>query len=94
MPIPGELAWFHIDFDSNSMPTCTDWYITEFQKCYSIIFFLNIYCTLAVDSGGANLPRQDNVFPDRDHFGRIFFNQANLSSMGIPQVHINDLILR
>ena len=39
-----------------------------------------------VDSGGANLPRQADVFPDRDHFGRIFYNQANLSSMGIPQV--------
>jgi len=41
-----------------------------------------------VDSGGANLPRQAEVFPDRDHFGRIFYNQANLSSQGIPQVGI------
>lgn len=41
-----------------------------------------------VDSGGANLPRQADVFPDRDHFGRIFFNQANMSSMGIPQIAI------
>ena len=39
-----------------------------------------------VDSGGANLPRQEDVFPDKNHFGRIFFNQANLSSQGIPQV--------
>ena len=41
---------------------------------------------VVVDSGGANLPRQSEVFPDRDHFGRIFYNQANMSSMGIPQV--------
>jgi 3-methylcrotonyl-CoA carboxylase beta subunit len=45
-------------------------------------------CVYLVDSGGANLPRQDDVFPDRDHFGRIFFNQANMSSMGIPQIAI------
>ncbi len=43
-------------------------------------------CIYLVDSGGANLPRQDEVFPDRDHFGRIFFNQANLSAAGIPQI--------
>ncbi|MFP5405452.1 MAG: carboxyl transferase domain-containing protein, partial [Gammaproteobacteria bacterium] len=39
-----------------------------------------------VDSGGANLPHQAEVFPDRDHFGRIFFNQANMSALGIPQI--------
>src|SRR5215210_2002320 len=43
-------------------------------------------CVYLVDSGGAFLPLQDEVFPDRDHFGRIFFNQANLSAAGIPQV--------
>ncbi len=43
-------------------------------------------CLYLVDSGGAFLPMQDEVFPDRDHFGRIFFNQANLSAQGIPQV--------
>jgi 3-methylcrotonyl-CoA carboxylase beta subunit len=43
-------------------------------------------CLYLVDSGGAFLPMQDEVFPDRDHFGRIFFNQANLSAAGIPQV--------
>jgi 3-methylcrotonyl-CoA carboxylase beta subunit len=43
-------------------------------------------CVYLVDSGGANLPNQDEVFPDRDHFGRIFFNQANLSAQGIPQI--------
>jgi 3-methylcrotonyl-CoA carboxylase beta subunit len=45
-------------------------------------------CIYLVDSGGANLPNQDEVFPDRDHFGRIFYNQANLSAKGIPQVAV------
>ncbi|XP_048249547.1 methylcrotonoyl-CoA carboxylase beta chain, mitochondrial-like [Haliotis rufescens] len=48
----------------------------------------NLPCIYLVDSGGANLPRQDEVFPDRDHFGRIFFNQANMSAQGIPQVAV------
>src|SRR6478736_4527891 len=43
-------------------------------------------CIYLVDSGGAFLPKQDEVFPDRDHFGRIFFNQANMSAKGIPQL--------
>jgi len=43
-------------------------------------------CIYLVDSGGANLPHQADVFPDRDHFGRIFFNQANMSAKGIPQI--------
>jgi 3-methylcrotonyl-CoA carboxylase beta subunit len=46
----------------------------------------NLPCIYLVDSGGANLPQQDDVFPDRDHFGRIFYNQATLSSEGIPQI--------
>jgi 3-methylcrotonyl-CoA carboxylase beta subunit len=43
-------------------------------------------CVYLVDSGGANLPNQDEVFPDRDHFGRIFYNQARMSAAGIPQI--------
>jgi 3-methylcrotonyl-CoA carboxylase beta subunit len=43
-------------------------------------------CLYLVDSGGANLPNQDEVFPDRDHFGRIFYNQARMSAAGIPQI--------
>ncbi|RWF72287.1 MAG: methylcrotonoyl-CoA carboxylase [Mesorhizobium sp.] len=43
-------------------------------------------CVYLVDSGGANLPNQDEVFPDREHFGRIFYNQANMSAAGIPQI--------
>ena len=45
-------------------------------------------CIYLVDSGGANLPNQDEVFPDREHFGRIFFNQANMSAQNIPQIAV------
>ena len=48
----------------------------------------NLPCIYLVDSGGANLPRQAEVFPDRDHFGRIFFNQANMSAKNIPQIAV------
>jgi len=48
----------------------------------------NLPCIYLVDSGGANLPNQADVFPDRDHFGRFFYNQANLSAMGIPQIAV------
>lgn len=51
------------------------------EKCH-------IPCVYLVDSGGANLPRQDEVFPDRDHFGRIFYNQARMSAKGIPQIAV------
>lgn len=50
------------------------------KACYSCIYL--------VDSGGANLPHQADVFPDRDHFGRIFFNQARMSAAGIPQISV------
>ena len=45
-------------------------------------------CVYLVDSAGAFLPEQDNVFPDRDHFGRIFYNQARMSGEGIPQIAV------
>ncbi len=45
-------------------------------------------CLYLVDSGGAHLPSQDEVFPDRDHFGRIFYNQATMSALGIPQIAV------
>ena len=48
----------------------------------------NLPCIYLVDSGGANLPNQDDVFPDRDHFGRIFYNQANMSAEGIAQIAV------
>jgi 3-methylcrotonyl-CoA carboxylase beta subunit len=48
----------------------------------------NLPCIYLVDSGGAHLPSQDEVFPDREHFGRIFYNQANMSARGIPQIAV------
>ena len=48
----------------------------------------NLACIYLVDSGGANLPSQDEVFPDRNHFGRIFYNQARMSAKGIPQIAV------
>jgi 3-methylcrotonyl-CoA carboxylase beta subunit len=48
----------------------------------------NLPCIYLVESGGANLPNQDEVFPDRDHFGRIFYNQAQMSALGIPQISV------
>src|SRR5678815_5931263 len=48
----------------------------------------NLPCVYMVDSGGAFLPMQDEIFPDERHFGRIFYNQAQMSSMGIPQIAI------
>ena len=48
----------------------------------------NLPCIYLVDSGGANLPNQDDVFPDKEHFGRIFFNQANMSAQSIPQIAV------
>ena len=48
----------------------------------------NLPCVYLVDSGGANLPNQDEVFPDKDDFGRIFFNQAQMSAKGIPQIAV------
>ena len=48
----------------------------------------NLPCVYLVDSGGAFLPLQDEVFPDKEHFGRIFYNQARLSAENIPQIAV------
>jgi 3-methylcrotonyl-CoA carboxylase beta subunit len=48
----------------------------------------NLPCVYLVESGGGNLPRQDEVFPDKNHFGRFFYNQANMSAEGIPQIAV------
>ena len=48
----------------------------------------NLPCIYLVDSGGAFLPMQDEVFPDKEHFGRIFYNQAQMSALGIPQIAV------
>ncbi|MCA1326467.1 carboxyl transferase domain-containing protein [Herbaspirillum sp. alder98] len=57
-------------------------------RAQEIAEFNHLPCIYLVDSGGANLPSQDEVFPDRDHFGRIFFNQANMSAKGIAQIAV------
>ena len=62
--------------------------IKKHVRAQEIALANNLPCVYLVDSGGVFLPLQDGVFPDRDHFGRIFFNQARLSSLNIPQISI------
>jgi len=62
--------------------------VKKHLRAQEIAWQNNLPCIYLVDSGGANLPSQDEVFPDRDHFGRIFYNQANMSAAGIPQVAV------
>ena len=60
--------------------------VKKHLRAQTIAMQNNLPCVYLVDSGGAYLPMQDEVFPDREHFGRIFFNQANMSAAGIPQI--------
>ena len=60
--------------------------VKKHLRAQEVALHNHLPCIYLVDSGGAFLPRQDEVFPDREHFGRIFFNQANLSARGIPQI--------
>jgi 3-methylcrotonyl-CoA carboxylase beta subunit len=60
--------------------------IKKHLRAQEIAMENNLPCVYIVDSGGAFLPEQDTVFPDRDHFGRFFYNQARMSAMGIPQI--------
>jgi len=62
--------------------------VKKHLRAQTIALENNLPCIYLVDSGGANLPRQDEVFPDKEHFGRIFFNQANMSALNIPQVAV------
>ena len=62
--------------------------VKKHLRAQSIAWQNNLPCIYLVDSGGANLPNQDEVFPDRDHFGRIFYNQANMSAQNIPQIAV------
>ncbi|CAL8141930.1 unnamed protein product [Orchesella dallaii] len=62
--------------------------VKKHLRCQEIAMENRLPCIYLVDSGGANLPRQAEVFPDRDHFGRIFFHQAKMSSMKIPQIAV------
>jgi 3-methylcrotonyl-CoA carboxylase beta subunit len=60
--------------------------VKKHLRAQEIALHNHLPCVYLVDSGGAFLPMQDEVFPDREHFGRIFYNQANMSKLGIPQV--------
>ena len=60
--------------------------VKKHLRAQEIAEMCRLPCVYLVDSGGANLPNQDEVFPDRDHFGRIFYNQAQMSSKGIIQI--------
>ena len=60
--------------------------VKKHLRAQEVAFENRLPCIYLVDSGGANLPRQTEVFPDREHFGRIFYNQANLSAVGIAQI--------
>jgi acetyl-CoA carboxylase carboxyltransferase component len=68
--------------------TYMKWAIKKHLRAQEIAMENHLPCVYLVDSGGAFLPEQDTVFPDRDHFGRFFYNQARLSAMGIPQISI------
>lgn len=62
--------------------------VKKHLRAQTIAMENNLPCIYLVDSGGANLPNQDEVFPDKEHFGRIFFNQANMSAQNIPQIAV------
>jgi acetyl-CoA carboxylase carboxyltransferase component len=62
--------------------------VKKHLRAQDVAFENRLPCLYLVDSGGAYLPLQDEVFPDRDHFGRIFYNQARLSAAGIPQIAV------
>jgi len=62
--------------------------VKKHLRAQEIAFENNLPCIYLVDSGGAFLPKQDDVFPDKEHFGRIFYNQARMSAKGIPQIAV------
>ncbi|MCU0892956.1 MAG: methylcrotonoyl-CoA carboxylase [Rhodospirillales bacterium] len=62
--------------------------VKKHLRAQEIAFENNLPCVYLVESGGANLPHQDEVFPDREHFGRIFYNQATMSAAGVPQIAV------
>ena len=60
--------------------------VKKHLRAQEIVAWCNLPCIYLVDSGGANLPRQAEVFPNRENFGRIFYNQSLMSAAGIPQI--------
>ncbi|MCO8145479.1 methylcrotonoyl-CoA carboxylase [Rhodovulum tesquicola] len=95
-PCAGVIAGIGRVHDQEVMVVCNDatvkggtYYpmtVKKHLRAQEIAEECHLPCVYLVDSGGANLPNQDEVFPDRDHFGRIFYNQARMSAKGIPQI--------
>ena len=98
VPCAGIIAGVGTVHDREVMVVCNDatvkggtYYpltVKKHLRAQEIAESCSLPCVYLVDSGGANLPNQDSVFPDRDHFGRIFFNQAQMSSKGIVQIAV------
>ncbi|HDR27833.1 carboxyl transferase domain-containing protein [Rhodovulum sp.] len=97
-PCAGVIAGIGRVHDQEVMVVCNDatvkggtYYpmtVKKHLRAQEIAEECHLPCVYLVDSGGANLPNQDEVFPDRDHFGRIFYNQARMSAKGIPQIAV------
>jgi 3-methylcrotonyl-CoA carboxylase beta subunit len=97
-PCAGVIAGVGTVMDREVMVICNDatvkggtYYpmtVKKHLRAQEIAAECHLPCVYLVDSGGANLPNQDEVFPDRDHFGRIFYNQARMSAAGIPQIAV------
>ncbi|KAI3922241.1 hypothetical protein MKX01_005930 [Papaver californicum] len=87
-PVHGHLCVFVVNNPTVKGGTYYPITVKKHLRALEIAAQCNLHCLYLVDSGGANLPRQAQVFPDKDNFGRIFYNQAQMSSEGIPQIAI------
>ncbi|CAA6659430.1 unnamed protein product [Spirodela intermedia] len=85
-PVHGRLCMFVANDPTVKGGTYYPVTVKKHLRAQEIASQCNLPCIYLVDSGGANLPRQADVFPDKDNFGRIFYNQAQLSAQGIPQI--------
>eukprot|EP01018_Ginkgo_biloba_P039033 Gb_34404 [translate_table: standard] len=85
-PVNGQLCMFVANDPTVKGGTYYPITVKKHLRAQEIAFRCKLPCIYLVDSGGANLPRQAEVFPDRDNFGRIFYNQAQMSAAGIPQI--------
>ncbi|KAF6145786.1 hypothetical protein GIB67_016235 [Kingdonia uniflora] len=85
-PVHGRLCMFVANDSTVKGGTYYPITVKKHLRAQEIASQCNLPCLYLVDSGGANLPRQADVFPDRENFGRIFYNQAQMSGMGIPQI--------
>lgn len=85
-PVHGRLCMFVANDPTVKGGTYYPITVKKHLRAQEIAAECKLPCIYLVDSGGANLPRQAEVFPDRDNFGRIFYNQAKMSAEGIPQI--------